>query len=756
MLLRKLFRTAWKYKTQFISMIIMIAIGVGVFVGFNMEWISLEKNINKYFEDTNYADYRIYNENGFSKDDINKISEIKGVEKASRVLAVNVSVKNSNNAVNLFVAEDYEVSTMLVTKGEKYNENEEGFWISDKYAEKNNIKVGDELRLIYRGVEISGKIKGLAKSSEYMVCVADENQLMPDFEKFGFVYTTPTFYESLLELEYYPQINIISELSKEELENKLKEEIGITTLVVPKEDHVCYAAALSEIEQGRTMGAVLPVLFLAIAILTMVTTMHRITANEKIQIGTLKALGFRDRKILRHYTSYGLVIGLTGSVLGIGLGFGIAKIILSPGGMMSTYFDLPQWKLYIPCFVYIVLAVTIVFLAIISFLSVKKMLKGTAAEALRPYVPKKVKPLIIENTKAWQKFSFSTKWNMRDIVRHKARTFMTLFGIIGCMLLMVGGLGMKDTMDAFIELIDKDVNQYKTKVNIVETADNEEIKTFAKELDADLQSTVSIKVDDEAISLDIYDINNDKIKFYDEDDNNVQLEDDGAYICIRLADKYEVGDTITFSPYGAKESYNIKVKGIIRSTMTKNITITKEYAENLGIPYQISSLYTDIASKDIEDKNYIEGKQTKKDIIDSYDEFMQILDLMVIILILGAIVLGTVVLYNLGVMSYVERSRELATLKVVGFRDKHIGKILISQNIWLTIVGVLIGLPAGVGVLHILLTLLGSDYELKLTLGWLTYLVSILLTFGVSIIVGVFVSRKNKEIDMVTALKGRE
>lgn len=756
MLLRKLFRTAWKYKAQFISMIIMTAIGVGVFAGFNMEWISIEKNTNEFFGDTEYADYRIYNEYGFGAEDIEKIKSIEGIDAASRVLAVNVGVKDSKNSLNLFVAEDYEVSTMLVTKGEEYDENKEGFWISDKYAKENDVNVGDELKIVYRGVEISGEIKGLVKSSEYMVCVADENQLMPDLKKFGFAYTTPSLYENVLGIEYYPQINIISELSKSELEEKIKENIGTTTLVVPKEDHVCYAAALSEIEEGRTMGAVLPVLFLAIAILTMVTTMHRIAANEKIQIGTLKALGFRDRRILRHYTSYGLVIGLIGSALGVALGFLIARIILSPNGMMATYFDLPHWNLYIPWFCYIVIGLTIVFLTFISFLSVKKMLKGTAADALRPYVPKKVKPLIVENTKIWQKLSFSTKWNMRDIVRHKARTFMTLFGIVGCMLLMVGGLGMKDTMDAFIDLIDKDINNYKTKVNIVETADNEEIMKFAENLNADWQSSVSIKLDDEAIALDIYDINDDKINFFDEDDNKVQIKDDGAYICIRLADKYKIGDTITFSPYGEKKTYTVKVKGIIRSTMTKNITITKEYAEKLDIPYQIGALYTDVETDDIEDKTYIEGKQTKKDIIDSYDNFTEILNIMVIILILGAVILGTVVLYNLGVMSYVERSRELATLKVVGFRDKHIGKILISQNMWLTVVGVLIGLPAGVGVLHLLLTLLGTEYELKLTLGWLSYSVSMLLTFGVSIIVGIFVARKNKEIDMVEALKGRE
>ena len=98
------------------------------------------------------------------------------------------------------------------------------------------------------------------------------------------------------------------------------------------------------------MGSILPMLFLAIGILTMVTTMHRIAANEKTQIGTLKALGFRDRRILRHYTSYGFVIGLIGTALGVLLGYGIAAVIISPNGMMSTYFDLPDWALIMPSF----------------------------------------------------------------------------------------------------------------------------------------------------------------------------------------------------------------------------------------------------------------------------------------------------------------------------------------------------------------------------------------------------------------------
>ena len=143
-------------------------------------------------------------------------------------------------------------------------------------------------------------------------------------------------------------------------------------------------------------------------------------------------------------------------------------------------------------------------------------------------------------------------------------------------------------------------------------------------------------------------------------------------------------------------------------------------------------------------------------IMDTYDTFMEIMNLMVWLFVVAAVVLGVVVLYNLGVMSYLERYRELATLKVLGFRDKHIGKLLISQNIWLTVLGVIIGLPGGVAVLYVLVTSLVSEYELSLTLGVLTYSVSILVTFGVSLLVGLMVAGKNKKIDMVEALKGAE
>ena len=756
MLIRKLFRTAWIYKSQFLSMIIMVAIGVGIFLGFHIEWKSIEANTSAFFEETQYADFRLYSPNGFSEEDIDEVRKIEGVDAATRFFSVNVELKDSKGALSLNVSESYNVSTMLVTEGMEYDGDSEGLWLSDRFAAENNFAVGDHITLVFEGMEIEREIVGLAKSGEMMICTPDENQLMPDYTAFGFAYVTPKTLTETLGFAFYPQINLRSHMEKVELEQAVADALGRTTLTLSKNEHISYAGALSETEEGQTMGSVLPILFLVIAILTMVTTMHRITANEKTQIGTLKALGFRDRRILRHYTAYGLVIGLIGSLLGILLGYRIAALIISPDGMMSTYFDLPYWDLVMPGFCWPLLFLIVLLLTFISFLSVRRMLKGNAAQALRPYAPKAMKQLFIERLAIWNRLSFGNRWNLRDVLRHKSRSAMTLIGVTGCMILLVGAFGMKDTMKEFLRLLDEDICNYATRINLSETAPKDEVLQLAAQVDGDWVASEGVSYRGEAVTLEIYSAKKGRIRFVDEENALTELGSDGVYLCQRLKDTAQIGDTITFSPYGSDVTYEVKVAGYYRSVITESIVMTDEYADDLGIPYSISAVFTDVRAEDIGASSLILGKQDKEALMDSYDSFMEIMNMMVLLLAVAAIILGIIVLYNLGVMSYLERSRELSTLKVLGFRDRHIGHLLISQNLWLTVVGAAAGLPGGYVALYALLKALATEYELKMSIGILTYAVSVLLTFGTSLLVGFMVAAKNKKIDMVEALKGAE
>ncbi len=764
MLLKKMFRTLWRYKAQFISMVIMVALGIGVFLGFHVEWYSLDVNTREIYEKTGFADFRIISDRGFSPEDLEAVRGMEGVEDATRFLSLNVSVKDDTDTLALTVSENMEVSGILLTEGEAYSADDpDGFWLSDSYAAANGISVGDPLTLTYQMITVNGTVKGLVKSSEYLICLPDSTQMMPDYSTYGFVYISPAMLERSIPAMYramagslYHQIHVKSSMDKAAFVEAADQVLGTTRLILSKEETVSWSEAQGEVEEGKTMASILPVLFLAIAILTMVTTMHRICASEKTQIGTLKALGFKDRRILMHYSAYALMIGLLGTIPGIGIGYGLGWFIMNPNGAMATYIDMPSWTLHAPGFTWAVILAINVFLLFIGFLSVRKMLAGTAADALRPYAPKRMKHLRFEETKRFKRLGFGTKWNLRDCVRHKARSLMTLFGIVGCMVLLVGGLGMKDTMDAFLDTFYEKAIHYTTRVNLdAEHITREEATEIAGELDGDWAASGAVQIGDRGYSLEVYHIEHDMVRFVDTDMRLIQLTDDGAYICSRIAREFSLkaGDELTFSPYDSNQHYTVPVAGVLDS-MTEGIFMTDAFADRAGIPFQISSVFTDAA--EIPEDPRILNQQSKQSIMDSFDVFMDLMNKMIWLLVIAAVILGIVVLYNLGVMSYTERYREMATLKVVGFKDSKIGRLLISQNLWLTVLGILIGVPAGVGILQYLLTALASEYELKLVLGLPTWLVSILLTFGVSLAVGLMVARKNRHIDMVAALKTAE
>ena len=765
MLLKKLFRTLWRYKAQLISMVIMIALGVGVFLGFHIEWYSLDVSTREIYDATGFADFRIFSDKGFTEEDLDKVLAIEGVEDATRYLSVNAAVRDGTDTVALTVSTNMKVSGILLMEGEPYSDTDpDGIWLSDSYAAANQIRVGDPMTFTYKTITVSGTVRGLVKSSEYLICLPDETQVMPDYTSYGYAYISPVMLENAVPALYkvligpslYHQINVRSPMDKAQFVEKADAALGTTRLILDKSETVSWSGARGEVEEGITMGSILPVLFLAIAILTMVTTMHRITASEKTQIGTLKALGFKDRRILRHYSAYALMIGLMGTALGIGIGYGLGRFILSPDGAMATYIDLPAWPLYAPSFSWVVIVLINVFLTVIGYLSVRKMLEGTAADALRPYVPKKMRHLRIEESKRFKALSFSTKWNLRDCFRHKSRSFMTLFGVVGCMVLLVGGMGMKDTMDAFLDTFYEQAIHYRYRVNLdTETVSNEEAYALAETLEGDWCAQRAVQIGDKGYGLEIYSVTRDKVRFVDADMKLLPLSDEGAYICGRIARAWnlKVGDSVTFSPYDSDEQYTVPVIGILNS-MTESVMMTAACADHAGIPYTVSTVFTD--REDIPSSSHILNIQSKQSIMDSFDTFMDLMNKMIWLLVIAAVVLGIVVLYNLGIMSYTERYREMATLKVVGFKDSRIGRLLISQNMWLTVIGILIGIPAGVGVLQYLLTALASEYELKLMLGPATWLVSVLLTFTVSLAVGLMISRKNRTIDMVAALKTEE
>ena len=785
MLRRKLWRTAKVYRVQFISMILLIALGTGVFVGFNAEWVTIGACTDSFFRECGFADYRIVDEDGISSADVDKIRDIEGVSGVSRFLSVNADVKGTSDQLALTVTESDHTSGFVLMEGEPYDRwDPEGFWLMDKYAELNGISVGDELTLRFRDMEFTGTVKGLIEAAEYLVCVRDESQVMPDFETYGYVYAAPAMLRKVIEQEIrkeepdldddvmsmavkeatdevFPQLNVNSSMGKEELQTAVDDALGRTLLILTKDENVSYAQSRGEMNEGKTMGAVLPVLFLAIALLTMMTTLNRITISEKTQIGTLKALGFRDRRILRHYTSYAAVISLAGSILGVLLGYILCRAVMSQDGMMGTYFVMPDWTIRIPLWIWAAVAAVAVLTVCVGYLSVRTMLRGTAADTLRPYTPRHIRRMALEKTPFWDMLRFGTRWNLRDILRHRSRSAMSFIGTFGCMLMLVASFGMDQTMRNFMDTFYDKTALYSSKVFISPDAGNEDAVRLSEDLDGDFSASVSVRVGDKAVSADVYDISRGTYQFIDEDSNIVSLPEDGALICMRLAREFDVrpGDVITVKPYGTSDSCDIRISGINRS-LTESISMTEKYAESAGLTdskaYKINNVYTMTPRDDIAPNSIITSVQSKQDIIDSFDTFMQIFYFFVIVLVSASVLLCLIVLYNLGVMSYMERYREMAALKVLGFRNRTIGQLLISQNLWIAVAGTLLGIPAGMWALNFLMEKLAGEYEMETLIGPVSILLATALNLGTAMIVGRLIARKNRSIDMVEALKGNE
>lgn len=762
MLFKKLLRTIWHYKAQFISMIIMVLLGIGVFVGFQGEWYSIERDTDYFYEKTGFADYRLVSEAGYTKEDLDKIKAVDGIDKASLYLSINTNETRENDVISVTVTADLDVSGFMVTSGEDYDsESTSSIWISDMYASANNYKLGDSISLKYGAYSIEGVIKGLIKSSEYLICTPGENQMMPDYKSYGYVYISPKMFKEKIGMEYYTEIHAISKLSKNDFIDKVNEALGITNMILTKNEITSYFEAKGEANEGRTMASILPVVFLGIAILIMVTTMQRLTINEKTQIGTLKALGFRDKRIIRHYTLFGLFIGIIGAILGTLFGYFVAWFIFNPGGSMGTYFDLPSWKIYMPWWTYLVVVLIVIFMTVISYLSVKKVLKGPAADALKPYTPKGMKRLKVEDSKGWRRLSFATKWNLRDLFRHKARSLMTLFGVFGCTILLVASFLMWDSMVGFVNKFYYGAMNYETQIILDKSVENDKAKEMALYFDGDYQASSVVLFNDEVVSLDIYDITHDNVRFIDDNMNYVKIENNGVYLGQRLIEtnNLKIGDSFKVSLFGTDDVYELKLVGTLR-TLTKGIVMSEDYANSIGLSYKVNEIYTskkyDSVKNDSLYSNEISTIKNKADIVKSFDSFMEVMYVMIGALIVFSIILGIVVLYNLGTMSYFERYRELSTLKVVGFRDKKIGKLLITQNMWLTIVGYLLGFPTGLLLTKILMKALASEYEMKLIFGWMTFVIPIILVFGVSLLVSFMILKRNKKINMVEALKVAE
>lgn len=698
MLNKKMFRDIRKNLSQFITIFLMIAIGIMAYSGISAYMDGMNETKDIFYSENNLQDLNIIG-NNFTTKDLETIKNLNNVNDAERKLIL-TGTTNDEKTLLLNFIETNNISKFYCLDGEKFESNKKGVWLDNFYALENNIKVGDTILIKYENIELQEKVLGLINVPDHLYDVRDESELYPDRKEFGFAYL------SINELPENYQVfnNIMVDVNNtnkiNQVKNDIEDNVKSALAIINIEDTSSYKTYQGEIDEGKTYVGVFSGLFLFIAILSVITTMTRIIKKERIQIGTLKALGFSNFKILLHYISYGFWIALMGAIAGLLLGyFFLGKIFIS---LEMSFFEIPNGKPVMNFSSFIVSIIVILLVSLITYFTARGILKENPAETLRNKIPSvKNNSLNITKKGIFKKLNFSSKWNLRDIIRNKMRTLMGIAGIVGCAMLIVCALGMLDSMNHFVDLQFNKLYNFNYKLNLKDNIDDLELEKLTTKYGDKTSKTYGIEIvngnNRDSNNIFVSDAKN-YIRFIDDNDNFINLNNNnGVYVTYKLAslNNYKLGDKIKWHIYGDDTYYTSEIIGFNKDPQNQNITMTREYLESLGIKYQPDSLYTNKDLSKTKDINNILTIQDKNSLKNSMNSMLSMMKSMLTLIIFIAVLLNVIIIYNLSILSYTEKQYQFATLKVLGFKDKQIRNIFIKQNNWIAIISIIIGLPLG-------------------------------------------------------------
>ena len=789
MLRKKMIRDIKQNLSQFITIFLMVFIGVMAYSGIESYMEGMKKTASNFYGDYNLQDLNVMGV--LSEKNINTIKEIDNVKNAEGKLTISgVLEKDEDITISMNFIEENEISKFYIVEGEKFDITKKGIWVDNFFAQKNNLKLGDTLKIKYDGYIFEENIVGFINVPDHVYDVKDESQLYPDHKSFGFVYLpigeledyiknqvmkemnitdTKIFEQMLKDFNYkdYLKYNIIMvDIDNKDKINDVKADIEEkiqNAALINIEDTASYSQYQGEVEEGETYIGVFSGLFLFIALLSVVTTMTRVVTKQRLQIGTLKALGFKKNKIILHYISYSFWISLIASILGLIAGrYFIGNVFI---GIEMSFFQIPNGMPVIKSDSYIVAGLVVVCVSFVTYFATRKILKEKTADTLRNEIPKvKEKSLNITTMGLFKKMSFNTKWNIRDMFRNKARTITGIVGITACAMLIVCSLGMLDSMNYFIDLQFNKIFNFDYKLTLKSDASEENLKDLTDKYGNNTSESLYIEIKDkdgnrETNNIFITDCNN-YVRFVDENDNFIELNDDnGVYVTYKLAktNGYKIGDEITWHISGNSSYYTSKIVGFNKDPQNQNVTMTRKYLESLNIEYKPDSLYTDFDLSNSGDITGVEVISNIDKLKDGMNGMLETMKTMIVLIIVIAIILGAVIIYNLGILSYTEKQYQFATLKVLGFKDKQIQKIFIKQNNIIAVISIILGLPSGYGLTDWLFkTAIEESYDFGAHINVQTYIIAAIGTFMISYIVSKKISRKIKKIDMVSSLKGNE
>lgn len=763
-------RDLLKLFPQFISVFMMALLSITIFSGFESVWTGMEHQSEKFYDDGNLADIWLYGSN-LDSTALEKIKSLKGVKEATNSMSIKASVNDGSESasdVNLITINDVVNQKPVVLEGEDFNIESNGIWLDKTYADKHDLELGDTITLKYgESPDTAMIVKGLVMSPEFIYYTGSATETMPNPEKHGYGFISEKQMSQLTGAVFYNQIRISTEddCDADEIDKLASEALGEQFFcTLTREDFESTAQTKDEIDQTKKMAILFTVVFVLLALLTMYTSISRLVKNQMIQIGTMKAIGIKNSQIMRHYMMYGMVPPLLGSLIGIPLGkLLVGNVVMN---VKKTTLTMPEWSLESSYGTVFAIFFIVLICTLATIWASNSVLKATPAETMRG-VDKRVKDRKAKTGEAKSSRNYIAKWVSRDIGRNKLRYIIGVIGVMGSMMLMIAGFGMYDSINSSNDYVFTKQYSYdyigqigvfdpelKAKIDSATTNDIQWVKQNTADVEfvkgsGDKSTVISILEEGEY--------------YYFEDDSNneeMKLPEEGAVLTAKFADQIgaKKGDKIKFTVTGISGEFETEVKGITSVRTPQGIYMSDKAWEALGEVFAPTTVVMD--EKAYADLKNIEcfTELTSKDIQEeNINELSDSVNTVIKLLIIASFLLSVVILYNLGMMNYEERYREYATMKVIGYTKGETTRIVLTDCMFTTLPGMLIGIPAGFGFLKVFIDVVSFDsYEWRMTITPLHFILLSFFVIACAVLINLVICHKVNKIVMTEALKSVE
>lgn len=782
---KKLMRDLWQSRGQFISVLVIVIIGVMFYSGINSTFRNLSEASEKYYREYRFGDLWADMVKGPESIE-EKLEAQPYVELATgRVIQdVKLDISGENADIRIITLPDKKqdvVNDIMMKTGRYFSDSGNNqCLVEEEFFKSNQLKIGDFLSPIINGSEVKLQVVGTVKSPEFVYPIKDASELVPDNKRFGIVYVKKSFGQAIF--GFNGAINNVSLILKEGTDiDKAKDDVEKllkaygASEIIKGEDQISNRMLTEEMKGLKSMGGAFPVVFFIVAAVIIYITMGRMVENQRTQIGVLKAFGFSNFQVLCHYLSYSVFIAVLGSIIGAVFGVFLGKGFTD---LENMYFNLPpaDMKLY-PQLVLPASGLTLAFCLLAGYNSCKRIFRIMPSEAMRPKAPMKGKKILLERIRVlWQSLGYSWKIILRNIFRYKRRALLSSIGVIFATAITVIAFGMSGSINFLIDQQYNNIQNYDVKIGFSKFISLEELGEIRSlphvaKLEPVIETGVEIsngwrKKDTGFTAL----VNRPEIyKVVDKDGKPEELYDNGILIPQKMAETLGVkpNDTVYVKPFlPGKEEREIQVKGIIAQYLGSSAYSSIEGFNYLAGEGRIANgAVIKLDSPDNEnqvveelrDMPMVYSVQSKSESLNNLQKNMAAMSSMVGVMIVLAAVLSIAVIYNIATINIFERQRELATMKVLGFKDNEVRNLIFNENYMITLFGVILGLPFGLWLGNYMMNMYDTDaYTIPFITGPGTYILSGALTVLFTVLANVTLMKKIRKIDMVEVLKSNE